>query len=104
MALTHAKAKEEAVAIQLLCEQVRQLQSAIASALTHNSNQAIDWAAQSKPAYLDEDAAGNLNGLTYSRQAVANAIGSLDQVNKLLTNAAVSQGDHLGNLNQLARP
>jgi hypothetical protein len=91
MALTHAKAKEEAVALQLLCEQVRQLQSTIASALTHNSNQAIDWAAQSKPAYLDEDAAGNLNG-------------SLDQVNKLLTNAAVSQGDHLGNLNQLARP
>ena len=104
MALSYARVKEEAVAIQLLCEQVRQLQASIASALTHNSNQAIDWAAGSLPSYITEDAACNLDGLNFSRGAVANAIGSLDNLNKLLTNQAVSQGDHIGNLNQLARP
>jgi hypothetical protein len=61
------------------------------------------------PDYITEEAAGsagpgNLSGRTFTRANVSNAIGSLDNLRKLLTNQAATQGDHLGNLNQLAKP
>lgn len=58
------------------------------------------------PDYFSQEQNGNLSGRTFSRQQVSNAIGSLDWVRKLLTNQDMSgsQGDHLGNLNQLSRP
>jgi hypothetical protein len=58
-----------------------------------------------QPEYFDQESNGNLGGKVFSRQDIANAIGSLDWIRKLLTNQVMtgSQGDHLGNLNKLAR-
>lgn len=57
------------------------------------------------PDYIVEETNGtsNLSGLAYDRTQVANAIGSITQFNNYMLNAAVTQGDHLGNLAQLAR-
>jgi hypothetical protein len=104
MALVHAKVKVEAEAIQAVCSELAAVLTRINQVLEHNSDQAIDWANASKPAYISEDADGNLLGLLFARAAVANAVGSLDQVRRLLTSQTVTTGDHLGNINQLARP
>lgn len=56
------------------------------------------------PAHINLEANGNLSGRLYTPSEVSNVIGSLDQFRNLLLNQAVSQGDHLGNLNKLARP
>ncbi len=110
MALTFAKVTVEANALVDLSNRMATLLADVTQVLTHNSNQAIDWGAgngspgNGTPAYITEDAAFNISGFTFTRQAVANAIGSLTQFQRLLTNLSASQGDHLGNLNQLARP
>ncbi len=106
MALTFDRVLVEANAFVGLANRVTTLLADVQQVLTHNSNQAIDWGAGQKPAYITEDAAGNLQGLTFSRQDVANAIGSLDAVRKLLTNLDLTglQGDHVGNMNKLANP
>lgn len=106
MALTSTVSSTEAQALKTVCDAVVQILLVIDSALEHNSDLAIDWAAEVKPACIDEDAAGNISGLPYSRQEVSNAVGSLDWIRKLLTNQSMSgaQGDHLGNLNKLASP
>lgn len=103
MALTHTgHVKPMAERIAQLSELMSDTLTLIHEVLEHNSDLSIDWAGDPKPAYINEDAAGNIDGTTFSRAAVANAIGSLDQVRRLLTNSSVSQGDHLGNLNKLA--
>lgn len=54
--------------------------------------------------YFALEANGNLSGRTFAPQQVSNVIGSLTQVRNLLNNLAATQGDHLGNINQLAAP
>lgn len=54
------------------------------------------------PEYITLDPNGNLNNRAYTPGEVSNAIGSLDQIRKLLTNQTPTVGDHLGNLNKLA--
>jgi hypothetical protein len=106
MALVYAQVKEEALAFEATCNEVASLLARLVQLLEHNSDQAIEWDAATTPPYITEDADGNLQDLTFSRQAVSNAIGSLDWIRKLLTNQVMtgSQGDHLGNINHLARP
>jgi hypothetical protein len=108
MALTHAKIKTQAEAVQAVCNEVASLLTRVHQLLEHNSDQAIDWAASQKPAYISEDADGNLLGLTFSRGSVANAVGSLAAIRTLITGGTLEAwqhpGDHLGNINQLARP
>lgn len=106
MALTYNRVQQVATAAAQLSNQMAELLGDVNRFLEYNTDQAIDWAAGSLPAYIEESAEGNLSGYAYSRQAVANAIGSLDWFRKLLTNQSMSgsQGDHLGNLNQLADP
>lgn len=106
MALQFDRVRETAEAIAGLSNTASKLLADVNRVLEYNSDQAIDWGAAAKPAYIDEEINGNLSGKTYSRQAVANAIGSLDWIRKLLTNQSMtgSQGDHLGNLNQLGSP
>lgn len=70
--------------------------------LATNMHLSIDWGAGQKPEYIEEDANGNVADFQFSRQQVSNLIGSLDQFVKLMENQAVSQGDHLGNINQVA--
>ena len=71
-----------------------------------NSDQAIDWAGDPTPSYisLDADASGNLEGRNYTPGAVANLIGSFSAIQTLVTAGTPSTGDHLGNLNVIARP
>lgn len=106
MALTSIRVTEVATEVAEVARETRNLLARIHQLLEYNSDQAIDWAAGSKPAYINEDQAGNLDGFAFARGNVANAIGSLDWVRKLLTNQTMtgSQGDHLGNLNVIAKP
>ena len=110
MALQHSRVAEMADALAAVSTDQANLLAKINRLLELNSDLAIDWGAAETPAYITEEASGpgtgNLSGRTFSRQQVSNAIGSLDWVRKLLTNQAMtgSQGDHLGNLNQLATP
>lgn len=106
MALQFDRVLATADALADLCDRSATLLADIQQVLEYNSDQAIDWGAGSTPAYIDEAANGNLVGRGFSRQEVANAIGSLDWIRKLLTNQTMtgSQGDHLGNLNHLGRP
>ncbi len=57
------------------------------------------------PDYISEETNGtsNLSGRTYDRIQVSNAIGSFTQFDRMMTNQSVTQGDHIGNLSQLAR-
>jgi hypothetical protein len=98
MAMTHAKATVEAEAVQQVCERFLNVYDTLIGILDHNSALSIDWGNATKPAALIEDAAGNLEGLQFTRQQVANAIGTLAAIQTLM-----GQG-HLGNLNLLARP
>ena len=106
MALQYSRVQVTGDAVASMANEASALLAKINRVLEYNSDQAIDWGAGEKPAYIDEEANGNLSGRTYSRQAVANAIGSLNWIRSLLTNQVMtgSQGDHLGNLNQLASP
>ena len=103
MALTHQRAKEVAEHAEAICNEAKALHYRVLEFLATNSNLSIDWAAESKPAYINEDSSGNLDGLHFSRSQLANVIGSLDQLRKCLANEAVTQGDHLGNINQIAK-
>lgn len=106
MALQYERVAATADAIADVANQLTSLYALVQQLLEYNSDQAIDWTAGVKPAYITEDANGNLSGRQFSRAEVANAIGSLDWLRKLMTNQSMagSQGDHLGNLNHLARP
>lgn len=57
------------------------------------------------PDYISEATNGtsNLEGLGFDRTQVSNAIGSLTQFDRYVTNQSVTQGDHAGTLNALAR-
>jgi hypothetical protein len=94
----------EAAALENICSQLSTLTATVEQFVKHNTHLAIDWGAGSTPAYINEEANGNLLGKGFTRQQVANAIGSLTQLRNLMNNQAVTEGDHLGNLNQLARP
>lgn len=102
MALTHERCSEVATQAKRIAESLKQAFLDATELLETNSDLAIDWAAGATPAYLNEDANGNLDGFRFTRQNMANLIGSIDNFKKLLTSQAVSQGDHLGNINLVA--
>lgn len=104
MALVFLRVLETAQTARALADQLAALHAKIHTFLEFNSDQAIDWGAGSTPAYITEDADGNIEGVRFSRQDVANVIGSFDQLRRLLTSQSVSTGDHLGNLNKLSQP
>lgn len=102
MALTYERCMEVATQAKRISENLKQAFLDATELLETNSDLAIDWAGDPKPAYLNEDASGNLDGFRFTRQNLANLIGSIDNFKKLLTNQAASQGDHLGNINLVA--
>jgi hypothetical protein len=57
------------------------------------------------PNYIAEETNGtsNMSGLPFDRTQLSSAIGTLTQLDRMMTNQTVTQGDHLGNLNLLAR-
>lgn len=104
MALNFERVLETADAAKVLSNELGALLAKVDRFVEFNSDQAIDWAAGSTPAYITEDANGNLDGRRFSRQQVANVVGSFVQFQNLMKNAAVSQGDHQGNFNGLSQP
>lgn len=102
MALTHQRVLEVADFAKKSCDETKKLLLLIEQFLDTNSSLSIDWGNIVRPAFINEDSDGNLDGRRFSRQSVSNAINSLDQIRKVLRNMTTSQGDHLGNLNQLA--
>tara|TARA_R110000822_G_scaffold131261_3_gene268221 strand:- start:563 stop:889 length:327 start_codon:yes stop_codon:yes gene_type:complete len=102
MALSIDGSRSEAQAIAQVCTELAAILAKADVILEHNSDQSIEWAAAQLPAYIAEDAQGNINGLLFDRASVSNAVGSLAQFRALMTNQAVAQGDHLGNINKLA--
>lgn len=103
MALEYAKVVDMATAVKEASETAVACLHIVERVLDANSALAIDWAAAETPAYITEGGNGNLSGLTYGRADVANAIGSLDQVRRLMRNLSLSQGNHVGNLHKLAK-
>lgn len=102
MALSFGGTRSEAQAISQICTELAAVLAKADVILEHNSDLSIDWAAQTLPAYITEDADGNISGLLFDRASVANAIGSLAQFRNLMTGQVVSEGDHLGNINKLS--
>lgn len=102
MALTYQRAKEVAAHAKAVATLVKRAHVLAKNLLATNSDLAIDWGAQEKPDYIDENEDGTMQDFLFSRQQVSNLIGSLDQFVKLLDNQTVTQGDHLGNINQVA--
>ena len=104
MALTSAVTNQVAGGLANVCSELAEVLAKIGVILEYNSDMAIEWSAAETPAYIVEDENGTISGCTYSRTDVSNVVFSLDQVRKLLTNQATTQGDHLGNINKLSRP
>ena len=102
MALTHNRAKELCDVAAELSNRLKKFLHDAEKFLDTNSDLSIDWANAQKPAFLNEDVAGNLDGVKFTRAQMANAIGSIYQVKQLLRGQTPDTGDHLGNLNQLA--
>jgi len=102
MALNSNRTLEMASNIEASADALKIAAASLESTLETNTALAIDWAAGTKPSYIEEDSDGNIAGKNYSRQQVSNVIFSLEQVLNVLTNKVTSQGDHLGNLNQVA--
>jgi predicted ABC-type transport system involved in lysophospholipase L1 biosynthesis ATPase subunit len=103
MANTHQRAQEIGEAAVELSNRLKAVLKDVTGFLQHNSALAINWSGDPKPAFLNEDAAGNLDGLHFTRTDLANAINSFAQFKSLLTGQAVAQGDYLGNLEKLAK-
>lgn len=104
MALSTDVTKFQANAIEQVCTELAVVLAKINFIVEHNSDLSIDWAGDPKPAYITEDADGNIESLRYDRASVANAIGSLNAVKTLIEGGTPSTGDHLGNINKLSRP
>lgn len=96
MALTHSRCMQVAARTAELSSKLNDLYYEIKDLLGQNSHLSIDWGAQQTPEYLTVAADGNLDGATFTRQEVSNAIGSLDSFITLM-----DQG-HLGNIDKLA--
>jgi hypothetical protein len=106
MAVEHSEALALANQLKARAEEAKKLFWQLKETLRHNAALSIDWGAQSKPTFLNEDADGNLDGTSFTRQELSNAIGSLNWIQLLLDNGSLTgaQGDHLGNLEKLTRP
>jgi hypothetical protein len=99
VALTSAKVSIEAEAAQAVAERFLTVYESIVSLINHSNDQQIDWAAATKPAYIEEDpASGNIAGLMYTRQQVGLAFDTLVAIRQTMT------ATNLKNLNMIARP
>lgn len=102
MALTFSRVTEVCEHVKSACDDAKALHYKLKELLDTNSDLSIDWGGDPKPDYINEDVDGNVDGFKFTRAEISNVINSLDQLRKTLDNEAVSQGDHLGNINKIA--
>lgn len=98
--LTNLRAAELAAQAKELADRAKILLADAETFLDTNSDLSIDWTTPGS--YIDVDVDNNMNGLGFEPADVSNAITSFDQLKNLFRNSAVTQGDHLGNINKLA--
>ena len=103
MALTHSRAIKAAKFAEDLADELKRVYWRTQEFLSHNNALSIAWAADPKPVYLNEDSNTNLDGVDFTRAQLSNMIGTLDQFRRLMENKSITQGDHLGNIEQLAK-
>ena len=105
---TQARAVAVANAWKQRAQLAVKLISELETMVDYNADIAIDWSNGDLTSGGDDitvDAAGNIDGLTFTPAQVSNAIGTLNAlVTWIKGGAAPSTGDHLGNLNQLVQP
>lgn len=103
MAQTHAgTVLPLALEAKAIADQWKALHFRVVKFIETNSDASIDWANGTKPAVINEDGNGNMDGVNFTRAQMSNFINSADQLRKVAANLEVSQGDHLGNINHLA--
>lgn len=102
MSLNYTRVTEVGNQVKSVAEDAKSLYLRLVEVLETNSDLTIDWGAGSTPTYINEQADGNLDSFNFTRQQVANAIGTLDSIRNLFEGNAPSQGDHLGNMNLIA--
>ena len=90
---THAAFLEQALAIKALSNDLLKIRSRWDELIDqHNARGFSD--ASPTPAYINEDADGNIDGTTYQTADYINFITLLLQLNNFFDNAAVTQGDY----------
>lgn len=104
MAKTHANFLEQA---NKLKDVLKSLQDAWLLDMrkllnTHTGVDYSDAGAGTKPAYLNEDANGNIDGLDFTRNDYISGIVLLTQLEALFTNNAVTEGDYKSTLARIA--
>jgi hypothetical protein len=103
MSMTPSRVAQVATRGKLLADRLKGLYRDTGDFLKYNSNQAIDWAAATKPTSIENDEAGNLAGQDFDRIALANLINTLTQFKALMDGQVPSQGDYIGVVNSVAR-
>jgi uncharacterized iron-regulated protein len=96
MAMTSSRAYQVAKRGKDVANRLKSLRRDLTDFLEYNTKQAIDWAASQKPAYLEEDADGNLAGQDFSRAAMSNLIGTAAAINDILS------AGHIDNIDAVA--
>ena len=109
MALSVDGSRSEAQAIQRACDAMAYALMVARTVRTHNANSGIDWLngwdnlPRTCPAYIAEDATGNINGTTFGRDEVANGVNALDKILTLVDGGDVGAPvAYIGNINKIA--
>lgn len=96
MARTHATFLTQAQALKSGLKELQDLWLLKLRKLvqTHNGAPYTDAGDATKPAYLNEDAAGNIDGTAFSRADYVAGITLLNELEDFFTNGPVTQGDY----------
>lgn len=104
MAKTHANFLEHASKLKATLKQFQDMWLLDMRKLL-NTHTGVDYSAAgdvSKPSWLNEDANGNIDGLDFTRQNYVSGVVFLQQVEALLTNNTVTEGDYKSTLASIA--
>jgi DNA-directed RNA polymerase beta subunit len=97
MAHTYATVSSKAAEARQIAASVRSLYYDLKQYLDTNTHLSIDWGAAQKPAYINEQANGNLEGHEFTRQAISNLIGTFDTLRTTI------EAGHLGNVSNVVK-
>ena len=90
---THAAFLQQALALKQLLTDLRTVRSRWDELIDHHNARGFSDASPT-PAYINEDANGNIDGTTFQTSDYINGITLLLQLNNFFDNAVVAQGDY----------